>query len=78
MPVLAEIVASPLLAAAAAVVGAHGDATRPRDPCVPPAIRLESADLSKLPGPNSPACKAAQEEKKKQQEQALKKPEKTP
>lgn len=78
MPVLAEIVASPLLAAAAAVVGAHGDATRPIDPCVPPAIRLESADLSKLPGPNSAACRAAQEEKKKQQEQALKKPEKTP
>ena len=77
MPVLAEIVASPLLAAAAAVVGAHGDATRPVDPCVPPAIRLESADLTKLPGPDSPACRAAQEEKKKL-EQASKKTEKTP
>lgn len=77
MPVFAEIVASPLLAAAAAVVGAHGDATRPVDPCVPPALRLESADLTKLPGPNSPACRAAREERRKQ-EQTLKKTEKTP
>jgi hypothetical protein len=65
MPVLAEIVASPLLAAAAALVGAHGDAARPIDPCRPPSIRLESADRSTLPGPDSPACKAALEEREK-------------
>ncbi len=61
MPVLAEIVASPLLAGAAAIIGAHYDAVKPVDPCRPPILRLESADRGSLPGPNSPACKAAQE-----------------
>ncbi len=67
MPVLAEIVASPLLAAAAAIVGAQGEAAKPpADPCRAPAIRLESADRSTVPGPDSPACRAAMEQKKKQ------------
>ncbi len=60
MPVLAEIVASPLLAGAAALIGAHYDAVKPVDPCRPPILRLESAERGSLPGPNSPACKAAQ------------------
>jgi hypothetical protein len=56
MPVLAEIVAWPVLTAAAAIVGAQTDAAKPADPCRAPVIRLESANLATLPGPNSPLC----------------------
>jgi hypothetical protein len=59
MPVLAEIVAAPVLAAIAAVVATHAPPEKPADPCRPPAIRLESANLAALPGPNSPACMEA-------------------
>jgi hypothetical protein len=59
MPVLAEIIAWPVLTAAAAIVGAQTDAAKPADPCRAPAIRLESANLATLPGPNSPMCMEA-------------------
>jgi uncharacterized membrane protein len=71
MPVLAEIVAAPLLAGAVATGIAYWETEKPADPCRPPAIRMESANIAALPGPNSPACKealklrAAEEEKKK-------------
>ena len=71
MPVLAEIVAAPLLAGAVATGVAYWETERAPDPCKPPAIRMESANIAALPGPNSPACKearkarAAEEEKKK-------------
>lgn len=61
MPVLAEIVAAPLLAGIAAVVATQPQQEKPADPCRPPAIRLESANRAALPGPDSPACKAARE-----------------
>jgi len=60
MPVLGEIVAAPLLAGVVAVVGTQLESKDQADPCRPPAIRLESANLAALPGPNSPACKEAQ------------------
>jgi hypothetical protein len=70
MPVLAEIVAAPALAALAAVFASHQEAQKPVDPCRPPLIRLESANIAALPGPNSPACreamKARESEKKKE------------
>jgi hypothetical protein len=59
MPVLAEIVASPVLAAIAVAVGVHTEAVKPPDPCRPPVFRFESANLAALPGPNSLACKEA-------------------
>jgi hypothetical protein len=59
MPVLAEIVAAPVLAAIAAVVATQNPAEKTADPCRPPAIRLESANIAALPGPNSTACKEA-------------------
>ena len=59
MPVLAEIVASPVLTAIAVAIGVHTEAVRPPDPCRPPAFRFESANLAALPGPNSLACKDA-------------------
>jgi hypothetical protein len=59
MAVLAEFVASPILTAIVAAVGAHAEASKPVDPCRPPAFRLESANIAALPGPNSPACKEA-------------------
>jgi hypothetical protein len=71
MPVLAEIVAAPLLAGAVATGVAYWETEKQADPCRPPAIRMESANIAALPGPNSPACKealklrAAEEEKKK-------------
>ena len=59
MPVLAEIVASPVLAAIAVAVGVHTEAAKPADPCRPPVFRFESANIAALPGPNSLACKEA-------------------
>ena len=59
MPVLAEVVAAPLLAGAVATGVAYWETERMPDPCRPPAIRMESANIAALPGPNSPACKAA-------------------
>jgi hypothetical protein len=59
MPVLAEIVASPVLTAIAVAVGVHTEAAKPADPCRPPLFRFESANIAALPGPNSPACKEA-------------------
>jgi len=59
MPVLGEIVAHPVVAAIAAVIGAQQAAEKPADPCRPPAIRTESVNLAALPGPDSPACRAA-------------------
>jgi hypothetical protein len=60
MPVLAEVVAAPALAAIAAMVSTLNPAEKPVDPCRPPAIRLESANIAALPGPDSPACKELQ------------------
>ena len=71
MPILvADVVLAPLIAGAVATGAAHWEATRPADPCQPPAIRMESANIAALPGPDSPACKEARrmraaEEKKK-------------
>jgi len=62
MPMIARFVASPLLAGAVAVVAAQGCST---DPCRPPPFRWESSDRSTLPGPDTPACKAAREEQLK-------------
>ena len=59
MPVLAEIVASPVLTAIAVAVGVHTEAVKPPDPCRPPVFRFESANIAALPGPNSLACKEA-------------------
>ena len=59
MPVLAEIVASPVITAIAVAVGVHTEAAKPADPCRPPAFRFESANIAALPGPNSLACKEA-------------------
>ena len=70
MPVFAAIVAAPLLAGSVATGVAYLETEKQSDPCRPPAIRLESANIAALPGPNSPACKearraAAAEEAKK-------------
>ena len=74
MPVLAEIVAAPLLAGIAAVVAAQSPQEKyPADPCRPPAIQLESANLADQPGPDSRACKEA----RKFQDAGEKKPAKT-
>ena len=62
MPVIARFVAAPLLAGAVAVIAAQGCST---DPCRPPVFRWESSDRSTLPGPDTPACKAAREEQLK-------------
>ena len=59
MPVLAGIVAAPLLAGSVAAGVAYWETERQVDPCRPPAIRMESANIAALPGPNSPACKEA-------------------
>lgn len=67
MAVFGEIVAGPVLTGLAAIIVSHNAADKPVDPCKPPMIRLESANLAALPGPNSPACKAlraAEQEKK--------------
>jgi hypothetical protein len=61
MAVFGEIVAGPVLTGLAAVIvslNAADPVKNPAvDPCKPPMIRLESANLAALPGPNSPACK---------------------
>jgi len=59
MTTLAEVVAAPLLAGAVATGVAYWETDRPADPCKPPAIRMESANIAALPGPDSPACKQA-------------------
>ena len=75
----AEVVVAPLIAGLVATGVAYWETERPADPCRAPAIRMESANIAALPGPNSPACKealksrAAAEEKKKSE-----KTEKTP
>jgi hypothetical protein len=67
----AEIIVQPALAGAFATGVAYWETERAADPCKPPAIRMESANIAALPGPNSPASKealksrAAEEEKKK-------------
>jgi hypothetical protein len=67
MPLLARIVASPLLAGAVAVGAAQGCST---DPCRPPVFIWESTNRATLPGPHTPECKAAREEQlRKQNEQ---------
>ena len=67
MPVLAEIVASPVLAAIAVAVGVHSEAVQPPDPCRPPVFRFESANIAALPGPNSLACKDAMKARETEQ-----------
>jgi hypothetical protein len=73
MPVLAEIVAAPALAAIAAIVATQNPPQKTADPCRPPAIRLESANIAALSGPDSPACKEAREREAKQARAAEKK-----
>jgi hypothetical protein len=72
MPVLGEIIASPILMGLAVAVGMHTEASKPADPCRAPVFRVESANIAALPGPNAPACKEAQgaraAEKKKEAE----------
>lgn len=71
MPVLvADVIVAPLIAGAVATGVAYWETERPADPCRAPAIRMESANIAALPGPDSPACKEylkrrAAEEKKK-------------
>ena len=72
MPVLAEIVAAPALAAIAAVIGANTEAAKPADPCRAPMIRLESANIAALPGPDSPACKEAMKAREIEKKKAAK------
>jgi hypothetical protein len=73
MPVLAEIVASPVLTAIAVAVGVHTEAAKPADPCRPPVFRFESANIAALPGPNSLACKEAIRAGEAEQKKAEKK-----
>jgi hypothetical protein len=70
MPVLAEIIASPVLAALAVAVGVHSEAAKPADPCRPPVFRFESANIAALPGPNSLACKEALKAREAEKKQA--------
>jgi hypothetical protein len=64
MPVLGEVVAHPVVAAIAAALAAQDPSAA--DPCQAPRpgtviVRLESASAAALPGPDSPACRAAKE-----------------
>ena len=66
-----EFIINPLVAGLFATFLGVYEVNHPKDPCQAPAIRLESANLLALPGPNSPACleaRKAAEEKKKQEE----------
>ena len=77
MPImLADVVVAPLIAGAVATGVAHWEATRPADPCQPPAIRMESANIAALPGPNSPACKEARKLRAAEEKKKAGKPEK--
>jgi hypothetical protein len=77
MPImLADVVVAPLIAGAVATGVAHWEATRPVDPCQPPAIRMESANIAALPGPNSPACKEAQKRRAEEDKKKAEKSEK--
>ena len=72
MPVLAAIVAAPLLTGAVATGVAYWETERQGDPCRPPAIRMESANIAALPGPNSPACRKLREAQAEQSAEAAK------
>jgi hypothetical protein len=66
-----DVIVAPLLAGLFATFVGVYDVKHTEDVCKPPAIRVESANLAELPGPNSPACLAARkaaEEKKKNEE----------
>ena len=60
MAVFGEIVAGPVLIGLSALTG-YQAVQKPVDPCKPPVFRIESQNLAALPGPNSPACRAAQQ-----------------
>jgi len=63
-----DVIVAPLFAGLFATFVGIYDVKHTEDVCKPPAIRVESANLAALPGPNSPACLAAREaaeEKKK-------------
>jgi hypothetical protein len=76
--VLADLAVAPLIAGAVAAGVAHWEATRPADPCQPPAIRIESANIAALPGPNSPVCKQALKLRADEEKKKTEKVEKTP
>lgn len=60
MAVFGEIVAGPVLIGLSALTG-YQAVQKPVDPCKPPVFRIESQNLATLPGPYSPACRAAQQ-----------------
>ena len=77
MTTLAEVVAAPLLAGAVATGVAYWETVR-GNPCQPPSIRWESANIAALPGPNSPACKEFQRLRAEEEKKKAEKPEKAP
>jgi hypothetical protein len=66
-----DAIVAPLVAGLFATFVGIYDVKHAPDPCQPPAIRIETANLATLPGPNSTAClearKAAEEKKKKEE-----------
>ena len=72
MTEFAEIVAGPALAAIIAIIISYQAVEKPADPCRPPVIRMESANIAALPGPNSPACKEALKAREAEKKQASK------
>ena len=78
MPVLAGIVAAPLLAGSVAAGVAYWETERQVDPCRPPAIRMESANIAALPGPDSPACRKLREAQAEKNAAAAKTENKSP
>jgi hypothetical protein len=73
-----DVIVAPLVAGLFATLVGIYDVKHPLDACQPPALRVESANLAALPGPNSPAClaarKAAEEKKKNEEKPEEKKP----
>ncbi|MGH8766072.1 MAG: hypothetical protein ACRET8_10180 [Burkholderiales bacterium] len=71
-----DVIVAPLVAGLFATFVGIYDVKHPLDACQPPAIRVESANLATLPGPNSTAClearKAAGEKKKAEEEERTK------
>jgi hypothetical protein len=78
MPVFAGFVATQLLAGVVGTGVAYSETERAPDPCRPPAIRMESANIAALPGPNSPACREARKLRAEEQQKKAEKVEKTP
>ena len=69
-----DVIVAPLFAGLFATFVGIYDVNHPLDPCKPPALRTESANLAALPGPDSPMClearKATAEKKKAEEEKS--------